>query len=431
MKDQSDILKIYEKAAHWPPYSYRDYPDVTSESLNSFISFLDTENSDGSKIELQPWVPFCDSKCAFCYFSTELFSYEKSARYLLALKKLFRMYAQTRYIKSSEFPEIYFGGGDPAVLSSEELIDLLSFCEREFNVSKDRIVKVTGSTHNFEDKKMELLAKNGVNQLDLGIQTFDNDIRKTLNLRDNSLEAERKIKSAHKLGLAVSIDLMYNLPKQTLDIWGNDIQKALQLDVESVDCYPLHVYPDTFLAGQLKLGKMSPIGSSEFEMQLYLEAYNVLTKSGYMPAGHNRFSRVAEDHAEPCFEILGTGAGFFMGFLGRYSYTDIKPSDAYTDRVENGKFPISRLLVSSEEDEMRRMITMRLFVRLPVNKDYFKKRFRKLPEDVFKKSINSLKKKGLIEVDDQEIKLTTLGDMWRYNIVWEFSQAIKTETNTE
>ena len=192
MKDQSDILKIYEKAAHWPPYSYRDYPDVTSESLNSFISFLDTENSDGSKIELQPWIPFCDSKCAFCYFPTELFSYEKSERYLLALKKLFRMYAQTQYIKSSEFPEIYFGGGDPAVFSSEELIDLLSFCDREFNVSKDRIVKITGSTHNFEEKKMELLAKNGVNQLDLGIQTFDNDIRKALNLRDNYWKQNEK-----------------------------------------------------------------------------------------------------------------------------------------------------------------------------------------------------------------------------------------------
>jgi len=65
---------------------------------------------------------------------------------------------------------------------------------------------------------------------------------------------------------------------------------------------------------------------------------------------------------------------------------------------------------------------MRLYIRLPVNKTEFKERFGKLPEEAFGTTIDSLQKKGLIEVDETEIRLSKLGDMWRYNVCWEFSQ---------
>jgi coproporphyrinogen III oxidase-like Fe-S oxidoreductase len=75
--------------------------------------------------------------------------------------------------------------------------------------------------------------------------------------------------------------------------------------------------------------------------------------------------------------------------------------------------------MSSKEDEMGKMM-MRLYIRLPVNKMEFKDRFGKLPEEVFESTISRLEKKGLIEVDEQEIRLTKLGDVWRYNVCWEF-----------
>ena len=76
--------------------------------------------------------------------------------------------------------------------------------------------------------------------------------------------------------------------------------------------------------------------------------------------------------------------------------------------------------MNSKEDEMGKMM-MRLYIRLPVNKQEFKDRFGKLPEDAFESAINKLVRKGLIEVDDQEIRLTSLGDLWRLNVCWEFS----------
>ena len=87
--------------------------------------------------------------------------------------------------------------------------------------------------------------------------------------------------------------------------------------------------------------------------------------------------------------------------------------------VNRKMFPIAKLSVSSEIDEMGKTM-MRLYIRQPVNKRRFRKLFGKSPEEVFPDTIKKLKDKGLIEVDDKEIRLTKKGDVWRYNIAWEF-----------
>jgi len=417
----AETSSAYEKTKHWPPYTYRDYPEVAPETLQAFMDFLGTENTSSERKELQPWIPFCTMKCSFCYFPTELISNNEIGKYLSALKKALNMYAETKYARTSEFSEIYLAGGTPSIMSTEQTIDLLSFCEKNFDVSEDREIKITGCTHDFDYKKLKVLSEYGVDQLDLGIQTFDDDVRRLINLRDKARDAEETVKTAHKLGLRISIDLMYNIPGQTLKVWNRDVQRALELDVESADCYALDVYPGTKLAQQLQSSELPPRGDQDAETEMYLEAQNTFKAAGYKPTCHNRFSRIAEDFKEPCMEVLATGAGSFMGTLGKFSYVDIEPAEAYIEAVNRGKFPVSKLSVSSIEDEMGK-IMMRLYIRLPVNKKEFKRRFGKLPEEAFETTINKLEKKGLIEVDEQEIRLTKLGDVWRYNVCWEFSR---------
>ena len=417
---ESESSAIYDKVMHWPPYTYRDYPQAVPETLQAFIEMLDTENTNKERKELQPWIPFCSLKCSFCYFPTELITNNKMETYLTALKKSLIHYSQTKYIKTSEFSEIYLAGGTPSIMSIKQTIELLEFCENTFNISGNREIKVTGCTHDFNYEKLKVLSEYGVDQLDLGVQTFDDDVRRMVNLRDNARNAEETIKTAHKLGLRVSIDLMYNLPGQNLKVWTNDVQRALELNVESADCYALEIYPETKLAKQLQNGDLPPRGDQNSEKEMYLEAKNPFKAAGYEKTCHNRFSRIEEDFKEPCMEILGTGAGFFMGNLGKFSYMDIEPSEAFVTAIDHGQFPISKLSMSSKEDEMAKMM-MRLYIRLPVNKKEFKNRFGKLPEEAFEREINRLVRKGLLEVDDQEIRLTPLGDVWRLNVCWEFS----------
>ncbi len=88
--------------------------------------------------------------------------------------------------------------------------------------------------------------------------------------------------------------------------------------------------------------------------------------------------------------------------------------------VSTGKLPIQRLSESSDDEMMRREMS-RLYLRLPVSKKEFMEKFGKLPEDVFPKQLKNLKEKGLIEIDDKEVRITKQGEVWKGNIAWEFA----------
>ncbi|HLC00418.1 MAG TPA: radical SAM protein, partial [Candidatus Bathyarchaeia archaeon] len=237
---KQEKASVYDSRTNWPPYTYRDYPDIQPETYKSFMEFLSTENTSKKLMELQPWISICDSRCAFCYFPTTTTTKMRIEPYLEALKKELEMYAKTKYVKTSVFDEIVLGGGTPSVLSAEQMIDLIEFCKARFNVNDEYFIKVTGSSKTLALKKIEKLAEYGVYQMDMGAQTFDDKLRKTMCLPDSAADVEKAIRHARKLGLCVCVDLMYNLPGQTMESWINTLKKAIELDVE-IDAYSLHV----------------------------------------------------------------------------------------------------------------------------------------------------------------------------------------------
>jgi oxygen-independent coproporphyrinogen-3 oxidase len=421
--------KVYESRENWPPYTYRDYPEIKSETYEAFMKFLNTENTSGRLMELQPWISVCDSRCAFCYFPTTASSKVQLEPYLDLLKKELAMYAKTKYVKTSYFDEIVLGGGTPSVLSAEQIIDLVDYCKANFNTSKEYFIKVTGSSKTLALPKIKKLADYGVYQMDMGAQTFDDKLRKALCLPDSAADVEEAIKYARKLGLVVCVDLMYNLPGQTMESWEDTLKKTIELDAE-IDAYSLHVDPGTILEKMIKNGQSPPQGNAEYEKQMFLTAHKILTDAGYKAVGHDRYSRVEWHMRENCLNgwpwggILTTGAGCFMGYLQKFSYSNLENINDYMETVKAGKLPICRLSESSTEDMMRRTMT-RLYLRLPVSKKEFLEKFQTTPEKVFPKQLQKLKDQGLIEIDDKEIRLTKQGELWKGNIAWEFAPSQK------
>ncbi len=419
-------VSVYDSRSNWPPYTYRDFPDIKPETYNKFMQFLDSENTSKRLMELQPWVSICDSKCTFCYFPTTATSKAHIEPYLKTLKKELLMYAETKYLQTSVFDEIVIGGGTPSILTAEQMIDIIDFCKQYFTTSDDYFIKVTASSKSFDEEKIQKLSDYGVYQIDMGAQTFDNNIRKLLCLPDNSEHLEKAIKLARKLGMCVCVDLMYNLPTQTMESWLSTLRKAIELDIE-IDCYSLQVYPGTTLAKQIESGLVPPPGNAEYEREMYLEAYKLLTKHGYRAVGHDRFSRDPWHFRESCLNgwpfaaQLTTGAGCFMGYFERFSYSNLEDINEYMAAVNAGRLPINKLSESTTEDMMGKVMT-RLWLRLAVDKLDFKERYGKLPEEVFGPQLSRLEKKGLITIDDKEIKITKLGDIWKGNIAWEFAQ---------
>ena len=416
----------YDSRSNWPPYTYRDYPDINLETYEAFMKFLTTENTSNRLMELQPWISICDSRCAFCYFPTTATTKTRIEPYLDTLKKELEMYAEKKYVKTSMFDEIVLGGGTPSVLAAEQMIDLIEFCKARFNINDEYFIKVTGSSKTLALEKIDKLAAYGVYQMDMGAQTFDDKLRKTMCLPDSAASVERAIRHAKKLGLCVCVDLMYNLPGQTMQSWIDTLEKAIELDVE-IDAYSLHVDPGTPLEKMIERGVSPPQGDAEYEKQMYLAAYKLLTEAGYKAVGHDRYSRVEWHMRENCLNgwpwggILTTGAGCFMGYLQRFSYSNLEDINQYMETVKAGKLPINRLSESTEDEMMRREMS-RLYLRLPVSKQEFIEKFGKIPEQVFPQQLRKLKDKGLIEIDDKEVRITKLGEVWKGNIAWEFAE---------
>jgi oxygen-independent coproporphyrinogen-3 oxidase len=339
--------------------------------------------------------------------------------YITALKKALTLYAEKKYIKSSIFNELYVGGGSPSVISNEQIADILHFCRTNFNLSSDLLTKFTACTTNLSEDKISVLYLNHVDQLDIGVQTFHDSLRKILMVRDSSRNAKQKLRLIKEQGFRVSIDLLYNLPGQTIKQWKDDIKQALELEVESVDCYPLDLYSGTSLAKRIAIGELPPLGDDSMEMDMYLEAYRIFKENGYKPTCHNRFSRVKEDFNKPSSEVIGTGAGFFMGHIDRFLYSDIEDIQGYISKVEEGMFPIARLTQISEDEAMRKAM-MLIYIRVPVDREKFRVEFGRFPEEIFPRAISKLENEGLIEIKDGKIQLTEIGDPWRFNIAWEF-----------
>ena len=117
--------------------------------------------------------------------------------------------------------------------------------------------------------------------------------------------------------------------------------------------------------------------------------------------------------------MVGTGAGFFMGHINRFLYSDIEDIQSYILKAKENVFPIARLNKTSIEEEMRKAM-MLIYIRIPVDREEFKAKFGRFPEEVFPNEISKLENQGLIEVRDGKIQLTEKGDPWRFNISWEF-----------
>jgi oxygen-independent coproporphyrinogen-3 oxidase len=408
----------YPKIEHWPPMTYRNCTTPNPEQLANFTQLLSQENKTGGNKELQPWIPFCDGRCAFCYFPINC-EKQTIALYMEAMKKALSTYAQTRYVQSSVFGEIYVGGGSPSVLNQDQIGDMLQFCRKNFHLTSDCTTKFTACTNNLSEAKISSLAANKVDQLDIGIQTFDDSLRQMLLLRDSRHDAKEKLRRCKKHGLRVSIDLLYNLPSQTTNQWLEDVKQALELDVESVDCYPLELYSETVLAKKIASGEVPQPSGDEKELEMYMEAYQLFKAHGYLPTCHNRFSRIKEDFKEAASEVVGTGAGFFMGNMGGFIFSDLEDIKSYIAAVEEGKLPIARLTTTSPQQEMLRAM-MLLYIREPVDREKFKTQFGKLPEEAFPATLQMLHQKGLVQTQDGKIYLTEKGDPWRVNVAWEF-----------
>lgn len=142
---------------------------------------------------------------------------------------------------------IYIGGGTPSSLNDEQLEWLMDII-KPYISSETKEVSIEVNPESIDYYKLDILKRGGVSRLSIGVETFNDILLKKINRQHTSIQVERIIDYARKIGFNnISIDLMYGLPNQTITDIKNDLAKVRQLPIEHISYYSLILEDHTVL----------------------------------------------------------------------------------------------------------------------------------------------------------------------------------------
>lgn len=199
-------------------------------------------------------IPFCKQACHYCdfHFSTSM---KRKEEMVLAIAKEIQM-------RKSEFDSaivetIYFGGGTPSVLTSEEINFLIAAVYSHYSVIENPEITLEANPDDLSSERIIELSKSKINRLSIGIQSFFEEDLQLMNRAHNSAEAKKCLEEATKYFDNISLDLIYGIPRMSNEKWKQNIETALSFGIPHISSYALTVEPKTALNKLIQTGKIA------------------------------------------------------------------------------------------------------------------------------------------------------------------------------
>ncbi|MBK0382755.1 radical SAM family heme chaperone HemW [Pedobacter sp. SD-b] len=213
-------------------------------------------------------VPFCKQACHYCdfHFSTSL---KYKDEMIGAIHKEIAL--QKSYLNDQKIETIYFGGGTPSLLNTNEISRLIATIQTNFEVDKTAEITLEANPDDLTIEKQKDLRNTPINRLSIGVQSFFDEDLKWMNRAHKAQEAETAIKRAQDFGLEnITIDLIYGYPLLSDDKWKHNIQKTLDFDIPHISSYGITVEPQTALATFINKGKQKPMDEAQSAAQFQI-----------------------------------------------------------------------------------------------------------------------------------------------------------------
>ena len=202
-------------------------------------------------------IPFCKSKCGYCGFYSQP-TMKLKDRFLEALKAEIRQ--RKDYLHSEPVSTIYFGGGTPSLLSTEEIEGILHLINIHYPLTENPEITLEANPDTLSERYLHALRETGINRLSIGIQSFfDNDLQ-YLGRKHHSEHARNCLAWAKQAGFDnLSLDLIYGLPTSNAEQWNRNLDLFFQADIPHLSAYALNLEPNAILTKQIEMGKTLPI----------------------------------------------------------------------------------------------------------------------------------------------------------------------------
>jgi oxygen-independent coproporphyrinogen-3 oxidase len=328
-------------------------------------------------LSLYAHVPFCTSPCFYCG-CTKVITRDRGAgaRYLTRLAREVELQSKL-FDRDRRVTQLHLGGGTPTFLSPDELTELMQMLHSGFQLVDDesREYSIEVDPRTASDEMLAALAGLGFNRISLGVQDFDPLVQAAVNRVQPQEDVLEVIGGARHHGFgSIAVDLIYGLPRQTVESFARTLDAIVAVRPERIAAYSYAHLPQLFKPQtQIKLEDLCP---PEVKLALLGLTIEKLTAAGYVYVGMDHFA-VPEDELSVAlgsgslqrnFQGYSTRAGLDMIGLGMSAIGQVgdcyaqnrKTLDGWMQALDAGELPVWRGLRMSGEDRLRRDVIQQL-----------------------------------------------------------------------
>jgi len=452
-----DLIRRYDTFG--PRYtSYPTAVQFTADfTLDDYLDGVKHSNEDPipSPLSLYLHIPFCDTICYYCGCSKVITKDKsKAGHYLKLLKQEIKLQAAL-FAKDRTVSQIHWGGGTPTFLSDEEIFDIIECIRENFNVPVDthelshkteQGIEVDPRT--VDRQRLKKLSQLGFNRISFGVQDFDSDVQQAVNRVQSNEQIKQHINDSRALHYqSINIDLMYGLPKQSVQSFSKTLDTTIELNPDRIAIYNYAHLPQMFKP-QRRIEE-NELPTAEEKLNILQLCIDKLQNAGYVYIGMDHFAKASDDLVKAQqegslhrnFQGYSTNADCDMIAMGvtaisrigdNYSQ-NVRTIDEYEILLKQNKIPVFRGIELEDDDILRREIINQLMCNNTLDIKKLEQKWNMDFSNYFKSSQKALYKMaddGLLSIDESRISITTSGRLLARSICMLFDRYLQEKNNT-
>lgn len=365
-------------------------------------------------------VPFCRKACHYCdfHFSTTM---KGKSEMLQAMGR--ELEKRKEYLRGEKVSTIYFGGGTPSLLTSDEINRLTDEITRWHELSDEVEFTLEANPDDLTKEKIQQLRGTSVNRLSIGIQSFRDADLQWMNRAHTASQSDYAVKLAQDAGFSnITIDLIYSIPGMTNETWKQNLQNAIDLDVDHISAYSLTVEPRTYFGHLEKKGLLKSFPQESSQDQ-FLLMNRMLSENGFEHYEVSNFARPGcrSKHNTSYWEgktYLGIGPSAHS-FDGESRQWNVANNAIYVRSVQGNEAYFERELLD-ERSRLNEYIMTGLRTSHGINLDDITQKFGIDLMSINSESIQDLIRNGKMVHENSVLKLTVHGYLLADRIASDF-----------
>ncbi|MDH7461526.1 oxygen-independent coproporphyrinogen III oxidase [Chitinophagaceae bacterium 26-R-25] len=418
----------YPTVPYWDESSF----NVNDWKFSAVKSFAESNEKEG--ISLYIHLPFCESLCTFCGCNKRITkNHDVEDPYIKAVLKEWQMYTEL-FQERPLIKEIHFGGGTPTFFSPNNLRQLLDGIFFHADRCDDWEFSFEGHPNNTTREHLQTLYDFGFKRVSFGVQDYDPVIQKAIHRIQPFENVELATSLAKEIGYtSVSHDLVFGLPKQTLETIADTIQKTILLKPDRLAFYSYAHVP--WLKGNGQRGfDENDLPKDEEKRALYNLGKKLFLENGYVEIGMDHFALKSDSlYSSAVGKKLHRN---FMGYtssktqlmigLGVSAISDswyafaqnVKTLEQYYDALAKDELPVFRGHLLDDEDLVIRKHVLNIMCQLRTSWGQPNEKFEELDEVIRK--MDEFVKDGILTVDENGLQINESGIPFIRNICMAF-----------